>query len=619
MLHIFIKNGGRQTIFTTISTTTSVKSGVTKLCLLSHYYHHQYRDYSRSSLDRRCHSKKASISASATVAAVTTNQPEKGCTFNSSFSSPLRRTEYGCKYTHSYGHSYGSRRNLLTLAIETSCDDTCVAILEKRSILDDIDSGDRDPNTNGGEDGKATSTEIPKTHAKLHFHEKITAKNTGLGGIHPLEALQSHRENLAKLISKSLNSLPVVKSGFASPSPSPSTSPSPSSPISASISTTSSTTFILGEVDPIRTITGPDGLTRQKPDFITVTRGPGMRSNLACGLDTAKGLSVAWGIPLLGVHHMQAHALTPRLVYALNENGTNKKEKRDENETENERDMEGNKLREVTDLKPTFPFLTLLVSGGHTMLLHSTRLNTHKILATTADIAIGDALDKIGRLLLPDDLKAKVTKDTAYAKHLSEYAFPTPDHFKHWNIPKRRADEIDRPVNEYGWQIHAPLAQTRDLSFSFSSTATRPEKIFKDAVEAGTMSSDERLLLARTALGTAFEHLSSRVIIALETLRDDGISIPTLVVSGGVAANDFLRYILRSILDVRGFGDVGLIFPPVALCTDNAAMIAWTGLEMYEAGFRSDLDICSIRKWSMDAESEDGGILGVGGWIQVDA
>lgn len=111
-------------------------------------------------------------------------------------------------------------RRLVTLAIETSCDDTSVAVLESR-------------NASSG-----------TTSAQLHFHNKVTAFNAAFRGVHPVAALESHQENLAKLVSEAICSLPG----------------------------------------------------KRRPDFISVTRGPGMRSNLFTGLDTAKGLAVAWQV-----------------------------------------------------------------------------------------------------------------------------------------------------------------------------------------------------------------------------------------------------------------------------------------------------------------------------------
>lgn len=464
------------------------------------------------------------------------------------------------------------RRCLLTLAIETSCDDTAVAILET------------DSRSHSDATTTTTTTSTPTTkraRARLLFNEKVTAPNTGLGGIHPIEALESHQANLSKLVAAAVGFLPDA-----------------------------TTTVGRG---PGGLIDYGDGTVRRLPDFISVTRGPGMRSNLHCGLDTAKGLAAAWRIPLLGVNHMQAHALTPRLVAAL-QAGTGRL---DDGDGDGDGEGEVNHHHERCP-DAVFPFLTLLISGGHTMLLHSRTLTDHKILATTVDVAIGDALDKAGRMILPQDIKQSAG-DTAFAKHLSNFAFPHPQAFDLWTVPKRRKDEIDKPDNHFGWQIQAPFADTKQLSFSFTSIPSTVDKILqrRSNLLGADVSLDERRLLGRTALGIAFEHLASRTVIALESLRSAKQDISTLVVSGGVAANPFLRFFLRAVLDVRGFNNVKLLFPPPWLCTDNAAMIAWCGVEMFEAGFRSELDIQALRKWSMDSAAQDGGILGAKGWTTL--
>jgi N6-L-threonylcarbamoyladenine synthase len=106
-------------------------------------------------------------------------------------------------------------------------------------------------------------------------------------------------------------------------------------------------------------------------------------------------------------------------------------------------------------------------------------------------------------------------------------------------------------------------------------------------------------------------------VLAFSSLPNS-VSVNTLVVSGGVASNPFLRYYLSAVLQARGYEAVERIFPPVELCTDNAAMIAWAGIEMYEAGYRTDLGVLPVKTWSMDEQSGDGGILGVGGWYRDD-
>jgi len=421
------------------------------------------------------------------------------------------------------------RRHLLTLAIESSCDDTSVAILEK--------------------DQNAC--------AKLHCHEKVTSDNLAYKGVHPIVALESHEQNLATLVNDALQSLPFQDT------------PAPSG----------STVHVRGDV-------------RQKPDFVTVTRGPGMRSNLSTGLNTAKGLAVAWQVPLVAVNHMQAHALTPRLVHALNS-------------------------AEPAPSKPAFPFLSLLVSGGHTMLIRSQSLTEHPTLASTVDIAIGDCIDKIARHVLPQEV-LDTSKSTMYGPILEQFAFPSGAADYKYTPPGSRQEEIMPRTSEYGWSITAPFAESRALKYSFVGIDSTVRRIVETAKQP--MIIDERRALAKVAMQVAFEHLASRVVLALQQISPTSVrhtansSINTLVISGGVAANAFLRHLLRAFLDVRGYSRIELVFPPLDLCTDNAAMIAWTGMEMFEAGYESELGCQALRKWSLDPNAADGGILGVPGW-----
>ncbi|CAD6582646.1 MAG: hypothetical protein ASARMPRED_001026 [Alectoria sarmentosa] len=331
-----------------------------------------------------------------------------------------------------------------------------------------------------------------------------------------------------------------------------------------------------------------------KPDFISVTRGPGMRSCLTTGLDTAKGLAVAWRIPLVGVNHMQAHALTPRLVTALSGSSPN--------------------------AAPAFPFLSLLVSGGHTLLVHSRDLTDHMILAATTDIAIGDYIDKIARLVLPPDI-LKEGGEIMYGRLLERFAFPHGSADYNYTAPTTRAEEIARKTTKWGWALVPPLAETRSgskskaMEFTFSGLGSAVKRICE---RKEGMDDEERRDLARESMRLAFEHLAGRVGWALRDLKEKGSRVGTLIGSGGVASNAYLRTLLGSFLTARGFKDVKLTFPPVELCADNAAMIAWTGIEMYENGWENDLKCRALRRWSIDLNAEDGGILGVDCWRKRD-
>lgn len=128
-----------------------------------------------------------------------------------------------------------------------------------------------------------------------------------------------------------------------------------------------------------------------------------------------------------------------------------------------------------------------------------------------------------------------------------------------------------------------------------------------------------RRILARGTMELVFEHLTSRLVFALQSNKhiEQQSKIKTVVLSGGVASNKFLRHVVRQMLDVRGYADLEVVAPPVSLCTDNAAMIAWTGMEMYTKGWRSDLSVLAMRKWPLDPNAKGGGILNAQGWYRA--
>ncbi|POS88376.1 hypothetical protein EPUL_000925 [Erysiphe pulchra] len=435
-------------------------------------------------------------------------------------------------------NSFLQQQNLLTIAIETSCDDTSVAVLEKHA----------------------------NNSATLHFHSKITSDNRAYGGIHPLVAHESHQKNLSRLLDFALKRLPK-----------PDGEPSQSHKILQN-------TLIVGQ------------RLARKPQFITVTRGPGMRASLITGIDTAKGLAVGLQVPLLGVNHMQAHALTPRLISAIDTSVSD---------------------GSCIEISPKFPFLSLLISGGHTMLVLSRSIWDHTILANTNDLALGDMLDKSARAMLPTSYSSQFS-NVMYGRALEEFTFTRPFDGHQYIPPK--ASPIARSGSEQGyhWIITPPyvcpgpegMAKYAN-QFSFSGIGSKARSIME---KSPNMLDCERRCLAKSVMTVAFEHIGSRVLFALQ--REDLSDIKALVVSGGVASNQLLRTILRALLDTRGFSHIELVIPAPELCTDNAAMIAWTGIEMFEAGFSTDLSATALKQWSIDPKSEDGGILGVEGWIQ---
>jgi len=264
------------------------------------------------------------------------------------------------------------------------------------------------------------------------------------------------------------------------------------------------------------------------------------------------------------------------------------------------------------------------------MLINSTGLTDHQILASTGDIAIGDCLDKAARAILPPEhIK------TPYGKAITDFAFPNGEADFAYTAPTNRRDELALRKTQWGWSLGVPLAESKGrgktskrMIFSFAGLLTSVERFMKHTYDqtgsiSGTrdpasVSIEERRDLARETLRVCFEHLVSRILLHLgePEVKSAATPIDTVVVSGGVASNSYLRHVIRAMLDARGFSHIKVSFPPPNLCTDNALMIAWAGMEMYTAGYTSSLDITPIKKWSMDPRSEDGGILGVPGWLR---
>lgn len=228
---------------------------------------------------------------------------------------------------------------------------------------------------------------------------------------------------------------------------------------------------------------------------------------------------------------MLAHALTPRLVTAL--------QPTQETESKHRND-------------PSFPLLSVLISGGHTLMIQSTSIIHHKILTTTLDIAIGECLDKIARIALPSSVLANAGT-TMYGALLESFAFPDGQY---------PAQDSKSRVTEYGWGLDPPLSKSagglksKAMDLSFSGLVTAVERVVRFSMDKSTgklsklqrdvtdVSDGERRAIARESMRAAFEHLASRVVMALQRPKPEDPSLPklsTVVMSGGVAANGYLR------------------------------------------------------------------------------
>jgi N6-L-threonylcarbamoyladenine synthase len=268
-------------------------------------------------------------------------------------------------------------------------------------------------------------------------------------------------------------------------------------------------------------------------DAIAATAGPGLVGGLIVGLMTAKALAAAIAKPLLAINHLEGHALTARLTDGLD-----------------------------------FPYLLLLVSGGHTQTVLVKGVGSYERWATTIDDALGEAFDKTAKLIgLPYPGGPNVEKAAATGNP-ARFAFPRP--------MKGEA----RP----------------DFSFSGLKTAVR-----QAATAVAPLSGQDVADISASFQAAIAETLEERVGRSLARFREEfpGVATPALVVAGGVAANATIRASLQYLCARHGFTFVA---PPLNLCTDNAAMIAWAGAERIRAGIAEAdaMHFAPRSRWPLD-------------------
>ncbi|KAF9108208.1 hypothetical protein BGX27_008433 [Mortierella sp. AM989] len=339
----------------------------------------------------------------------------------------------------------------------------------------------------------------------------------------------------------------------------------------------------------------------QEIDIVAVTRGPGMAHCLGVGLNAAKTLAAALNKPLIGVHHMEAHALTARL--------TTKNPNQDANPLSDPSSL-------GSDPYPSFPFLTLLVSGGHTLLLVAHSVDRYTTLASTLDDSIGEAFDKTAREL---DIPWLPGRAGGPGASLEEFA------------------KGSRNPERYSTQLPIPMSlrtSKREMKFSFAGLKSAVTRIVNQEKKTSNLTMDEekRKDLAAGFQNCAIVHLCQKVEQALLDCHKNGLQISSLVISGGVGRNATLRTKMEQVcqkfdLDISSkvkqsstskqskqskqgisgetplaplYSSIQVICPPPKLCTDNAVMIAWTGLERYQQGLVDPYDIDIVPKWPLD-------------------
>ena len=285
------------------------------------------------------------------------------------------------------------------------------------------------------------------------------------------------------------------------------------------------------------------GIGLAQMDAVAVTAGPGLIGGVLAGVMCAKGLATGAGKPLVGINHLAGHALTPRL----------------------------------TDQVP-FPYLLLLVSGGHCQFLLVRGIDDFTRLGGTIDDAPGEAFDKTARLL-----------------GLTQPGGPSVE------IAAREGDATRFPFPR-------PLLDRAGCDMSFSGLKTALLRLRDKVIaEKGGLTIRDRADLSAGFQMAVADVLAEKTRRALAVYLNEQVPQPILAVAGGVAANQLIRARLETVAGEMG---VDFIAPPLSLCTDNAAMIAYAGLERFRAGEQDDMTLAARPRWPLDRTSPS--LLGSG-------
>ena len=284
------------------------------------------------------------------------------------------------------------------------------------------------------------------------------------------------------------------------------------------------------------------GVTLSDIDAIAATSGPGLIGGLIVGLMTGKAIARATGKPLYAVNHLEGHALTARLTDGL-----------------------------------SFPYLMLLVSGGHTQLILVKGVGEYERWGTTIDDALGEAFDKTAKLLGLPYPGGPAVERAALAGDPQRFDFPR------------------------------PLVGDARLDFSFSGLKTAVRQAAQSLEPVTEQDIADICASFQRAISRTLKDRVGRGLKRFKVEHGD-VARPALVVAGGVAANQVLRSTLQTLCAQSGFE---FIAPPLSLCTDNAAMIAWAGAERLAAGMAADgLDVAPRSRWPLDAQAQ--ALLGSG-------
>ncbi len=260
---------------------------------------------------------------------------------------------------------------------------------------------------------------------------------------------------------------------------------------------------------------------------VAATTGPGLIGGLIVGSGFGKGVAVAAGRPFVAVNHLEAHALTARLTDGV-----------------------------------AFPYLLLLVSGGHCQCVAVRGVGHYQRLGGTIDDAVGEAFDKVGKLL--------------------GQPWPGGPH----------VERLAAKGDGWRWPLPRPLLRRAGCDFSFSGLKTAVAQVVAK-YPPGPLPERDAADIAASFQAAVADVMADRATHALAAMPDAG----ALVVAGGVAANGTIRAALLGVAQAHG---LALVAPPLRLCGDNAVMVAWAGIERLRLGLADPLDTPPRPRWPLD-------------------
>ena len=260
-------------------------------------------------------------------------------------------------------------------------------------------------------------------------------------------------------------------------------------------------------------------------DLVAVTAGPGLIGSLLVGVMTAKGLAQGWNVPLIGVNHLEGHIFANFVAHK--------------------------------ELNP--PFISVIVSGGHTELVYVKEFGDYELLGSTRDDAAGEAYDKVAKVL-----------------GLGYPGGPA-------------IDKLAKEGNQDAFPLPLPLSNTKEIEFSFSGLKTAAVTLVQHAEKSGQPVNINDLCASFQKAVTG--SLCGKIKLAVKKT-----GVKAIALSGGVAANSGLRAKLMEIVAKDGWK---VYLPPAAMCTDNAVMVAAAGYNSYHRGNVSDLSLSPNPSWEI--------------------